>query len=233
MRIRIVTALVMASLCGIPFAAAAQSVCMKPWAVPDKWIDNHDETEPIDQIWTPDDTFETIDAHGNPLLDADVYDPAATGFSFADIGRRVWLRVADSGTATRGSFFALDLAGGGADAYKTAITTCDPAAPIFVSVGDVVPILMGNLHGPTVQGVVDLISQDLDAYWDDNTRSVVSSKPVSPRVAAIAAFNPAEFEHSLNGQGPLQIRVANILGIFVEGYINGYVIGVLTPIRGQ
>ena len=223
----------MASLCGIPFAAAAQSVCMKPWAVPDKWIDNHDETEPIDQMWTPDDTFETIDAHGNPLLDADVYDPAATGFSSADIGRRVWLKVADAGAATRGSFFALDIGGGGADGYKTAITTCDPAAPIFVSVGDVVPVLMGNLHGPTVQGVLNLISQDVDAYWDDNTRSVVSSKPASPRVVAIAAFNPAEFEESFSGQGPLQLRVANILGVFVEGYINGYVIGVLTPIWGQ
>ena len=145
----------------------------------------------------------------------------------------MWLKVADSGAATRGSFFALDIDGGGADAYETAITTCDPAAPIFVFVGDVIPVLMGNLHGPTVQGVLNLISQDVDAYWDDNTRSVVSSKPASPRVVAIAAFNPAEFEESFSGQGPLQIRVANFLGVFVEGYINGYVIGVVTPIRGQ
>ena len=81
MRIRIVTALVIASLCGIPFAAAAQSVCMKPWAVPDKWIDNHDETEPIDQIWTPDDTFETIDAHGPEGTGIGEYDsePGARG----------------------------------------------------------------------------------------------------------------------------------------------------------
>ena len=108
----------MASLCGTPFAAAAQSVCMKPWATADKWIDNHDETEPIDQIWTPDDTFDTVDADGNPLLDADVYIPTVTGFSIADIGRRVWLKIDDPGTATKESSFAVDLngAGGGADA---------------------------------------------------------------------------------------------------------------------
>src|SRR5512138_3244339 len=100
MRIRIVTTLVMASLCGMPFAAAAQSVCMKPWATADKWIDNHDEAEPIDQIWTPDDTFDTVDAEGNPLPDADLYIPTVTGFSNADIGRRVWLKIDDPGTAT-------------------------------------------------------------------------------------------------------------------------------------
>jgi hypothetical protein len=39
---------------------------VKPWAIADKWIDNHDVTDPIDQIWTPDDTFETVDANGKP-----------------------------------------------------------------------------------------------------------------------------------------------------------------------
>jgi hypothetical protein len=235
MRIQVVSAAVMLSLCGITFDAAAQPVCMKPWAVADKWIDNHDETEPIDQIWTPNDTFETVDAHGNPLPDADVYIPAVTGFSFADIGRRVWLKVGDAGTATQGWFFAIDIggAGAGANAYRTAIATCDPAAPNFVQYGDLVPVLMGNLHGPTLQGVMDLISQDVDAYWNDVSRSVVSTHPVSPRLAAIAAFDPAQFEQYNPVSGPLQVQVTNFLGVFVEGYVNGYVIGVLTPIPGQ
>jgi hypothetical protein len=126
-------AVVILSLCAMPFDAAAESVCMKPWAIADKWIDNHDETEPMDQIWTPDDTFDTVDADGNPLLDADVYIPTVTGFSIADIGRRVWLKIDDPGTATKESSFAVDLngAGGGGDAYRTAITTCDPTAPHF------------------------------------------------------------------------------------------------------
>jgi hypothetical protein len=230
MRIHIVSATIIASLCGVPFHAAAQSVCMKPWAIPDKWTDNHDETEPIDQIWTLDDTFETVDAHGAPLSDADVYDQTR-GFSSADIGRRVWLKVGDVGSATRGSFFALDIGGtgGGADAYKTAIATCDPAAPHFVNLGDSVPVLMGNLHGPTLQGVADMISQDVDASWDDATRSIVSTHLVSPRLGVIAAIDPAEYEQS-SVSNPPRVRVTNLLGFFVEGYVNGYVIGVLAPI---
>jgi hypothetical protein len=43
------------SVCGMPLAASAQSACSRPWAIADRWIDNHDETEPIDQTWTPDD----------------------------------------------------------------------------------------------------------------------------------------------------------------------------------
>jgi hypothetical protein len=234
MRIQIVSAVVILSLCGITFDAEAESVCMKPWATTDKWIDNHDETEPIDQIWTPDDTFDTVDADGNPLPDADLYIPTVTGFSIADIGRRVWLKIDDPGTATKESSFAVDLsgAGGGADAYRTAITTCDPTAPIFVQYGDVLTMLKGNLHGPTVQGVMDLISQDVDAYWDAVTRSVVSTHLVSPRLAAIAAFDPAQFER-YSGWLKGTVQVTNLLGVFVEGYVNGYVIGVITPVPGH
>ena len=249
MRIHIVGAAVILPLCGVPLHAAAQSVCMKPWAIPDKWIDNHDETEPIDQIWTLDDTFETVDPHGNPLPDADVYRlPSAapgTGFSINDIGQEVWLKVKDAGTAIQGGFFAVDIGGvgGGADAYRTAIETwtCDPTAPGFVHLGDALPVLKGNLQGPTIQGVLDLISQDPIAHWDVAARKVAGScadeptpcGPHSPRLAAVAAFDPAEFEQSSNGSGPLRVTVSNIVGVFLEGYINGWVLGVLAPLPGQ
>jgi hypothetical protein len=103
MRIHIIGATVILSLCGVPLQAAAQSVCVKPWTIPDKWTDNHDVTEPIDQIWDLGDTFETVDAHGTPLPDADVYQPGA-GFSIADVGQRVWLKVKDSGTSIQVAF---------------------------------------------------------------------------------------------------------------------------------
>jgi len=241
-----VGAVVIFSICGVPFTSAAQSVCVKPWAIADKWIDNHDETEPIDQIWTPDDTFETVDAQGNPLADADVYrpitDPARTGFSPADIGRLVWLKVVDAGAATQGWFFAVDVGGAGASgqAYRTAISTCDPAAPTTVHVGDTLPVLMGNLHGPTMQGALDLILQDPTAFWDPVTNSVHMScadndppcAPFSPRLAIVAVFDPAEFELSKRSPGALQLRVVNVLGVFLEGYLNGLVVGRLAPIPG-
>lgn len=241
MRIHIVGAAVVVSLSAVPFDAAAQSPCVKPWAIADKWIDNHDETEPIDHIWTPDDTFETVDAHGNPLSDADVYNPAATGFSLADVGRRVWLKVSDAGAATQGWFHAVDIggAGGGGDAYRTAIATCDPAATASVHVGDALPMLMGNLHGPTIQGVLDLFWQNSSAFWDDETKTVYCGyfgtpcPSPNPRIFAVATFNPAEFERSRLASGTPRLIVTNVVGVFLEAYAAGYVIGVLTPIPAQ
>ena len=40
-------------------AIANASDCLKPWAIPDRWIDNHDEDGVIDTDWTMDDRFET------------------------------------------------------------------------------------------------------------------------------------------------------------------------------
>jgi hypothetical protein len=245
MRIHVAGAVIVLSLCVVPFDAAAQSVCAKPWAIADKWIDNHDETEPIDNIWTPDDTFETLDAHGGLLSDADVYippngGPAFTGFTIGDVGSQLWLKVGDAGAATQGWFFAVDIggAGAGASAYKDAIAICDPAAPTVVLVGETLTPLKGNLHGPTIQGVMELISQDPNAYWDvvngrvggSCANSETPCAPFSPRLAAIGVFDPALFEESSRGSGTPQLAVSNVVGVFVEGYYNGYVIGRLTPV---
>ena len=244
MRIRIVGAAVLFSICGVPFVSAAQTPCVKPWAIADKWIDNHDVTQPVDQMWTPDDTFESVDANGNPLPDADVYrpisEPASTGFSLAaDLGLRVFLRVSDAGAATHDFSFAVDIsgAGGGAQAYRTAISTCDLANPTTVHIGDVLLTLTGNLHGPTLQAVTDLILQDQNAYWDDNNNQLAGScadleipcAPFSPRLAVIALFDPAEFEVSKRSPGALQLRVANVVCVFIEGYANGFVFGRIAP----
>jgi hypothetical protein len=72
MRVRFIVILGLA-MCNVATSANAQSpfTCLKPWAVPDKWIDRHDD--PNDGVWTTDDTFETVDAQGNPLSDPDVY----------------------------------------------------------------------------------------------------------------------------------------------------------------
>lgn len=246
MRIGAIGATLALSLtCGVVDAAAQQDVCLKPWAIPDRWIDNHDETEPIDQVWTQDDVFETVDADGNPLPDADVYIPpgvsgAGTGFTIpADTGYLVNLKIGDANAAIRpGWSFAVDIGGasGGASAYRTAIATCDPRGP-SVMFGDILSPLMGNLHGPTIQGTTDLIALDPTAYWDLATRTIAQSCTdgtpscggVSPRLGAVALFDPAYFEQTQRGGGP-QLRVVNVVGVFVYGLANGYVMGVLTPL---
>jgi len=42
----------------------------------------------------------------------------------------------------------------------------------------------------------------------------------------IAAIDRAEYEQYNPISNPLKLRVTNLLGFFVEGYVNGYVIGV-------
>ena len=50
--------------------------CVKPFTVPDKWIER--QTPP----WDPDDTFDVVDNKGQPLADPDIYIPIGqTGYT--------------------------------------------------------------------------------------------------------------------------------------------------------
>lgn len=101
-------------------------------------------------------------------------------------------------------------------------------------------MLKGNLHGPTQQGVNDLILQDPLAYWDPLLERVVMScaesetpcAPFSPRMAVIAAFNPVIFEQSLVGTGTPRVIISNAIGVFIEAYIDGWVQAVVAPVHG-
>ena len=102
-------------------------------------------------------------------------------------------------------------------------------------------MLKGNLHGPTQQGINELITLDPLAFWDPVLRDISMScaesetpcGPFSPRLAAIAAFDPAHFEQSLVGTGSPQVIVTNLIGVFIEAYIDGWVLGVIVPLPGQ
>lgn len=231
------------AICGAATNAAAQNAltCLKPWTIPDKWIDRHDD--PNDYVWTADDTFETIDSHGSALSDPDVYgepyDIASTGFTVErDRGLLLTLKLGDPQDGMKsGWFYAINIGGGGAggNAYRTAIATCQETAPLFI--GDRLEPLSGHLRGLTVQGVADLINLDPDAVWDPVARTVTSScapslscGSVSPRIVAIAVFNPAIFEASLMHAGQAELVVTNVIGVFIDGVTGGQVTGYLTAL---
>ena len=241
MRVRIFMILVLTT-CGAATNATAQNAltCVKPWAIPDKWIDSHDD--PNDGVWTTDDTFETVDAHGNALSDPDVYVepyyPAYTGFTVPrDLGLLLTLKLSNpQGGMKSGWFYAIDIGtvGGGGDAYRTAIATCQETRILF---GAQLQPLSGNLNGLTVQGVADLINLDPDAMWDPEAQAVryscapsPSCGSVSPRLVAIAAFNPALFEASVINGGQPQLVVTNLIGVFIDGIVGGKVTGYLTAL---
>jgi hypothetical protein len=232
------------AVCSAATNATAQNAvhCLKPWTIPDKWIERHND--PNDDEWTADDTFERVDSHGNPLSYPDEYvaaDPYSPGSGFSvpiDLGTALTLKIGDPQDGMKsGWLYAIDIgtAGGGANAYRTAIATCQGTV---VNIGESLQPLSGNLNGPTVQGVADLINLDPNAKWANGrvinscTESSPSCGSVSPRIVAIAVFDPAMFEASLINSGQPQLVVTNVIGVFIDGVVGGKVTGYLVSLPG-
>jgi hypothetical protein len=148
----------------------------------------------------------------------------------------------------------------GADDFRDAIKTCigNP-----VSIGQYIPTATGAQIGPTKQGVKDnpdsLVNQDPDATWDEESQSVVGTcapacGPFSPRIVPITVFDMDEFQWRaaannwntswIPGVGPGTeafacpiggrcVRVANIIGFFVEGMNGNDVTGRLVMYPGE
>ncbi len=240
MSVRIFVFLMLA-VCSVTANATAQNaICLKPWTIPDRWIERHDDNSP-EHPWTEGDTFQTVDSHGNALSDPDVYfgpDSANyTGYQVAyDRGRLITLKIGDPHDAMKsGWFYAIDIgtSGGGGNAYRNAIATCQDTQ---VFAGGLLQPLSGNLSGPTVQGVADLINLDPDAMWDPVNGVINSCAPspscgsISPRLVAIAVFDPEFFESSVNNSSQPWLRITNFIGVFIDGVVGGKVTGYITPI---
>ncbi len=240
MCVRIFVFLLLAVCSAATNATAQNAICLKPWTIPDKWIERHDDNAPA-HSWTEGDTFQTVDSHGNALSDPDVYfpptSPSYTGYTVLnDRGRLVTLKIGDPHDVIKsGWFYAIDIgtAGGGGNAYRTAIATCqEPTVHAFESVQP----LSGNLSGQTVQGVADLINLDPDATWDPVKGVINSCAPstscgsVSPRLVVIAVFDPEFFEASVNNSSQPWLRITNFIGVFIDGVVGGKVTGYITPI---
>jgi hypothetical protein len=241
-RVRICVILMLA-VCGAAANAPAQTngPCLKPWAIPDKWVDNHDDSAAGN--WTEDDTFETVDSDGNPLSDADVYrgplDQYYTGFTrTADLGSKITLKIGYPNDGIKaGWIYAIDLGptGGGAFEYRTAIATCEDARGHFT---DLLRPLSGNRAGATVQGVADLINLDPTAKWDPYWGVVESCAPsepcgsVSPRIVIVPVFDPAYLEAGLIYSRQLDFKVTNFLYLFIDGVVGGRITAYITTPTG-
>jgi Putative Flp pilus-assembly TadE/G-like len=234
-------------------AVANASDCLKPWAIPDKWLDVYDVTAPTQpaNTWTPDDNFETQTKQGNtytPLANPDVYTPPSTtspgtGFTVdADLGLEMTLKAGSPQDAIApGVFYPVRLpqyggpSAGGND-YSENIASCNG---LPVEIGDTLTSENGNMIGPTRQGVEALIALDPNADWDPTNRTVTDScaqgatpcAAHSPRIVAIPVFNTANYyAGKLTGQ--TNFTVVNILGFFIDRMQGNDVIGYLTEAPG-
>jgi Flp pilus assembly protein TadG len=235
-------------------AIADSSDCLKPWAIPDKWNDIYDVTNPVEappnQQWTADDRFETNTGGGQPtpLPNPDIYTPPSssgpgTGFTVAaDLGTRITLKQGGPSTAIEPGVFQpvriprYDGNSTGGDDYRDNISTC---SGVPLGIGDVLESENGNMIGPTRQGVLDLIAQDPNAVWDPVTKSVdmscaQASTPCaahSPRIVAIPVYDTGTYD-STRRQGLPTFTIVNILGFFIDGMQGNDVVGYLTEAPG-
>jgi Flp pilus assembly protein TadG len=203
--------------------------CVKPFTVPDRWIEN--QTPP----WDPNDTFDVYDSKGKPLANPDVYvDATQTGYTGynaeRDKGLTVRLKASNTSKLAPSTYqpWAIPGSSGGAD-YRWNIGNCNTTVMPF---GFLMTQEPGNMVGPTKQGMDDLIARDPNAYWDDVKNTVVSSMHPSPRVVAIPLFDPLYFEQGKQNGRPADLKAVNYLGFFVEEMQGNEVVGRVTPIGG-
>jgi len=204
--------------------------CVKPFTIPDKWIERQTPA------WDPDDSFDMVDKKGKPIANPDVYvgpEDAAnyTGYNAErDKGDLITLK-ADNGSKIAPSFYypyAME-GGNGADWYRENIANCNVDIMGF---GDIYTPEPGNMVGPTKQGMDDLIARDPNAYWDTAKNKVMSTKNPSPRIVAIPLFDPIYYDTGKRNGRNASLKFVNYLGFFIERMQGNEVVGRITPIGG-
>lgn len=218
--------------------ADVPSKCL-PFTIPDRW--NEITEPPFNALTSTYDLFaRSGNSRGTPLAVQDEYpvvgsDNYAGYDPFDDRGTIIRLKSAVDTTVSPSVYNPIVVPGEGtgAENYRNAIVT--GKCPIL-GWRTMLTLEPGNMVGPTKQGIEDLIALDPNAEWDRTCRCVVGSKftPVtdSPRVATIPLYDPDYYErHQQTGRN-VAFRVANYLGVFVEGMDGDEVIARITPAPG-
>jgi Flp pilus assembly protein TadG len=206
--------------------------CVKPFTIPDKWIEA--QTPP----WSPDDTYDAFDNKSVPLANPDVYIPADqegyTGYNNeANRGTRLELRADNGSKMGPSMYFSYAIAGvTGASAYEWNIANCNTH---IMHWGELLLHEPGAIAGPTAKGIQDLIDKDPAAYWDESVNDIRGSKfggAQSPRVFPIPLYDPIYYDSGKRAGRYADLKVANWIGYFAEE-VQGYkIFGRIIPIGG-
>jgi hypothetical protein len=210
-------------------SSANAMTCVKPFTVPDKWIES--QTPP----WDPTDTFDVVDNKGKPLANPDVYIPLGqtgyTGYNaHADKGALITLKAGTGNNIYPSIYFPYSMGGiTGASEYEDNIGSCNT---LLMGFNDLLLAEPGNMVGPTRSGMDTLIGRDPSAYWDESNNRVVSSMSPSPRVVAIPLFDPVYYDTGKQNGRNADFKVVNYMGFFIEEMQGNDVKGRITPIGG-
>ncbi|MBI4487261.1 MAG: Tad domain-containing protein, partial [Acidobacteria bacterium] len=211
---------------------ANAATCVKPFTIPDRWDENQDGE------WDPDDTFDLEDNKGKPLDNPDVYigpedKENYTGYDAErDKGFRIVLKANNTSKVTASFYNPWDLPGSvGADDYRENIATCNSTV---IPLGATPEPETGNMTGPTVQGVGDLVDLDPGAEWDEDCKCVTGSAygSKSPRVVVIPVYDPVVFATGPAHGKNIDLKFTNFIGFFIEPMQGNEVVGRITPVSG-
>jgi hypothetical protein len=203
--------------------------CVKPFTIPDRWEENSNGP------WTVDSTFDRYDNKGNVIPNADVYvQPGQDGYKGydpdEDKGLPLTIRAGTGNNIEPTFYWSWKMPGEiGADFYRDNISGCNPSV---VGPGYLMTQEPGNMMGPTLGGIDDLIAMDPGAYWDTAADAVRSTKSPSPRVFPIPLYDPEHYAIGKANGRNADLKMANWIGFFVEGRSGNNVFGRITPILG-
>ncbi|HSC27315.1 MAG TPA: pilus assembly protein TadG-related protein [Vicinamibacterales bacterium] len=213
--------------------------CVKPFTIPDKWIENGNPP------WDGDDTYDAFDNKGRPLPPsvADKYIPAAdangnvnpdyTGYNNErERGQRLVIRAGTGTNITVSFYFSLAIGGvTGGDEYSWNIENCNN---LVMEWGDPLVQEPGNMVGPTIQGIEALIAKDPNAFWNEVTNTVDGStySGQSPRTFPIPLYDPEYYDSGKRNGRMADLKVANWIGFFAESVSGNSIYGRIIPIAG-
>jgi hypothetical protein len=208
-------------------APANAMTCVKPFTIPDKWVEN--ETPP----WTINSTFDRYDNKGKIIPNADVYiPPSATHSTWteADAGTQFILRAGTGNNIEPTFYYSWKMPGDtGGDFYRDNISGCNPTT---IAMNTPMVQEPGNMVGPTTQGVRLLMDQDPNAHWDAAQRRVISDFGQSPRVFPIPLYDPDVYQNGKQTGRGADLVSRNWIGFFLESLNGNEVRGRIVPIRG-
>jgi Flp pilus assembly protein TadG len=207
-------------------AAANAMTCVKPFTIPDKWIERQDSP------WDTGDTFDRYKKQAGDLVvitNPDVYIPQYNGTipntdysgynQESNRGMQLVLRAATGTNIQPSFFFSLAMTGdtGGAD-YDWNIANCNRS---IYHVGDPLVQEPGNMVGPTIQGIEALIARDPGAYWEPSpgcncVKNSAFAERKSPRIFPIPLYDPDYYDYGHQTGRVASLVTANWIGYFVE-----------------
>jgi Flp pilus assembly protein TadG len=227
-------------------AAANAMTCVKPFTIPDKWV----EQNPITKAWDSSDTFsryyQTGSKKGQLMSPADAYipqydasgnpNPSYSGYNTeANRGQQLVLRSSTGTNINPSFYYSLAMTGDtGGDDYRWNIGNCNHTIYHW---GDPLVQEPGDKSGPTIQGIQDLIAQDPNAYWEDSPCNCVKNSAFperkSPRIFPIPLYDPDYRDAGMANGRVASLITANWIGYFVER-IQGSsdIYGRIIPIAG-